>query len=136
MLDYARQRAIEVLRIPRSAILATSGPAGLLATELPCEARDVHLYLLVPRTSDHLFNLEHDPSVTLLAAGWELKGKAQVISPTTPDLVPGTASLELDLLHEPGAEWCRLLRVDPCLIQIRREKGWGYLESIELGPQA
>jgi hypothetical protein len=125
MLDYARQRAIEALRIPRRAVLATSGPAGLQAGEFPCQAIDADLYLLVPWTSDHLFNLEHDPSVTLLTAEWELKGEAQMISPTALDL-------ELDLLKEPGAEWCGLVRVNPCRIQIRREKGWGYLETIEL----
>ncbi len=128
MLDYARQRAIEALRIPRQAVLATSGPAGLQAGEFPCEAIDVDLYLLVPWTSDHLFNLEHDPAVTLLAAGWELKGAAQVISPTTLDRA-------LDLLREPCAEWCGLVRVDPYRIQIRREKGWGYIETIELEPR-
>ena len=125
MLDYARQRAIEALRIPRKAVLATSGPAGLQASEFPCEAIDADLYLLVPWTSDHLFNLERDPSVTLLTAGWELKGEAQMVSPTTPDL-------ELDLLRQPDAEWCGLVRVHPYQLQIRREKGWGYLETIEL----
>jgi hypothetical protein len=127
MLDYARQRAAEALAIPRTAVLATSGPAGLQAGEFPCEAIGVELYLLVPRTSDHLFNLEHDPSVTLLAAGWELEGAAQVVSPTA-------LELELDLLRDPGAEWCGLVRVVPRRIQIRREKGWGYLETIELEP--
>jgi hypothetical protein len=125
MLDYARQRAIEALKLSRIAVLATDGPAGLQASELPCEATGVELYLLVPWTSDHLFNLEHDLSVTLITARWELKGKAQVISPTT-------LNLELSLLREPDAEWCALVRVNPYQIQIRKEKGWGYLETIEL----
>ncbi len=125
MLDYARQRATEILRIPRRAVLATSGPAGLQASEVLCEARDITVYLLVPWTSDHLFNLEHDPSVTLLTARWELQGEGQIIDPTTLDL-------ELDLLSEPGAMWCRLVRVNPLRIHVRREKGWGYLETIEL----
>lgn len=125
MLDYARQRAIEALKIPRRAVLATSGPAGVQAGEFPCEAIELALYLLVPLTSDHLFNLEHDTTVTLLTARWELKGEAQIIPPNTPDL-------ELDLSREPGAEWCGLVRVDPYQIQIRREEGWGYLETIDL----
>jgi hypothetical protein len=65
--------------------------------------------------------------VTLLSAGWELKGVAQVIPAAALDP-------ELDLLREPGAEWCGLVRVDPHRIQIRRERGWGYLETIELEP--
>jgi hypothetical protein len=118
MLDYARQHAIEALKIPRKAVLATIGPAGLQASEVPCEAIGLNLYLLVPGTSDHLFNLEYGSSVTVLTAGWELKGEAQVIFPNASDL-------ELDLLREPGAEWCVLVRVNPCQIQIRRVGGWG-----------
>ena len=125
MLDYARQRAIEALRIPRTAVLVTSGPAGVEAGTFPCEAIDLDLYLLVPQTSDHLFNLEHNSTVTLLTPGWQLKGEAQIISPNAPDL-------ELDLFKEPGAEWCVLVRVDPCQMQIRREEGWGNLETIDL----
>lgn len=125
MLDYARQRAIEVLSRHRKAVLATSGPAGVQASEFPCEAIDLNLYLLVPQTSDHLFNLEHDSTVTLLTAGWELKGEAQIILPNAPDL-------ELDLLREPGAEWCVLVRVAPCRLQFRREGGWGNLETLDL----
>ena len=123
-LDYARQHAIEALRIPRKAVLATSGPAGLQASEFPCEAVELSLFLLVPKTSDHLFNLEHGSTVTLLAVGWELKGEAQVVSPNALDL-------ELDLLREPGAQWCEVVRVDPWRMQVRREGNWGYLETID-----
>ncbi len=125
MLDYARQRAIEILRIPRKAVLVTSGPAGLQAGEFPCEAAVLTLYLLVPKTSDHLFNLENDGAVTLLADGWELKGEAHIISPIASDL-------ELDLLRNPDAKWCELVRVDPYQIQMWREEGWGHLETIDL----
>ncbi len=62
------------LRCHRTAVLATSGPAGVQASEFPCEAIDLNLYLLVPQTSDHLFNLEHDSAVTLLTPEWELRG--------------------------------------------------------------
>jgi hypothetical protein len=80
---------------------------------------------LVPKTSDHLFNLEHDSTVTLLTAGWELKGQAQI-------LPPGVSDLTLALLRDPGAEWCVLVQVDPCRIQIRRGEGWGNIETIDL----
>lgn len=125
MLDIARQRASDALSIPRRAIFVTGGPAGILAGEFPCEAIGLDLFLLVPKTSDHLFNLEHDPSVTLLTSGWELKGQAQMIP-------LGGSDLGLDLLREPGTEWCVLVRVHPCQIQIRRKEGWGYLETIDL----
>ncbi len=125
MLDYARQRAIEALKVPRKAVFVTSGPAGLQVCELPCEAVGLVLYILVPRTTDHLFNLEHEPGVTLLTERWELKGEAQVVS-------AAAAGLELDILREEQAQWCRLVRVDPAQIHVRREAGWGYLETIEL----
>ena len=125
MLDYARQRAIEALGTPRTAVLVTSGPAGVQASEFRCEAIGLALYLLVPQTSDHLFNLEHDASITVLTAGCELKGQAQIISRGAPDL-------DLDLWREPGAAWCVLVRVEPAQIQIRSERGWGNLETIDL----
>jgi hypothetical protein len=125
MLDYTRQRAAEVLRIPRTAILATSGPAGVQASELRYEALELEVYLLVPQTSDHLFNLEHDSSVTLLTAEWELKGKAHILSPDGSDI-------SLDLLREPEAEWCVLVRVDPFQVHVLRERGWGRIETLDL----
>jgi hypothetical protein len=127
MLDYARQRVIEVLKAPCKAVLATSGPAGLQASEHPCQAIGLDLYLLVLHTSDHLFNLEYAPAVTLLAAGWEMKGEAHLVPP---DSFP----LDLSLLQEPGAKWCTLVRVAPHRVQIRREDGWGNLETIDLKP--
>ena len=126
MLDYARQRAIEALCIPRKAVLATSGPAGLQIGEFRCEAAGLELYLLVPNTSDHLFNMDHDATVILWTAAWELKGKAQVISLNGLDV-------ELELLREPGIKWCTLVRVEPCRMQIRRQGSWGNLETIDIG---
>lgn len=131
MLDYARQHATEALSLPRRVVLATSGPAGVLAGEFPCEAKDLALYLLVPRTSDHLFNLEHNSSVTLLSAGWELKGEAMVVA-TMGISAPG---LDLGLLGEPAAQWCVLVRIDPVRIQIKRDGGWGNIETIDVNPQ-
>ncbi|MBN2085566.1 MAG: pyridoxamine 5'-phosphate oxidase family protein [Anaerolineales bacterium] len=125
MLDYARQRAREILKSPRSAILATGGPAGVQAGEFACEAAGLDLYLLVPWTSDHLFNIEHAPRVTLLTAEWELKGTAQIIH--------DPASIgPMDLLKNPGADLCTPVRVRPSRIQIRRVGGWGNLETIDL----
>ncbi len=125
MLDYARQRSLAVLKIPHKAVLATHGPAGVLAGEFPCEAHGLEVYLLVPQTSDHLYNLKVEAAVTLLTYAWELKGEAQVIP-------PGTPAPELDLLREPSAPWCALLKVSPWQIQVRRDEGWGNIETIDL----
>ncbi|MCL4562147.1 MAG: hypothetical protein M1281_16240 [Chloroflexi bacterium] len=125
MLDYARQRLKEALGIPRRAVLATSGPAGLLASEFPCQAVGLQLYLLVPLTSDHLFNLEHDSRVTVLAPGWEMRGIAYVIPIESIDL-------QIDLAWDPCTRWCALVRIDPCSLQIRSQSGWGNIETIDL----
>ena len=125
MLDYARQRAIQALKVPRRAVLVTSGPAGVQVSEGPCAAIDLKLYLLVPQTSDHLFNLESDPSVTLLAANLLLKGKARTIPPNSLELEP-------EFFQTSEEEGCVLVQVDPCQMQIRREQGWGNLETIDV----
>ena len=125
MLDYARQRAIQALKIPRRAVLVTSGPARVQVSEGPCAAIDLKLYLLLPQTSDHLFNLEYDPSITLLAANWVLKGTARIIP-------PNVLNLELGLFQVSEEEGCILVQVDPCQVQIRREQGWGNLETIDV----
>ena len=63
MLDKLRDRAIQILTETDRCNLATSGPAGLQASLVRCAGRGTTLYLLVPDTSDHLFNLESAPDV-------------------------------------------------------------------------
>jgi hypothetical protein len=123
MLDYARQRAKEILRIPQKAVLATSGPAGLLLTEVPCEAVDLAIYLLLPPTCDHVFNLENDGAATMLTPLWELRGQAKILPPEKSDL---------PILHLPERNWSVLVQVMPSRIQILRDKGWGNAETIDL----
>lgn len=125
MLDYAHQRAIQALKVSRRAVLVTSGPAGMQASEFTCEAIELELYLLVPQTSDHLFNLEHVSAVSLLTDKWEMKGVARIISSHTVDL-------ELGILRQPEAEQSILVQISPCKLQIRREGGWGNLETIDI----
>ena len=115
------------LEIPHFVILASSGPAGVCASEVKYEARELELYLLVPQTSDHIFNLETDPDVTLLTGKLEIKGKAQIL-PFVPE------GFDLGLLHEAEAGWCALVRVEPRQIQFRNPGGWGYLETIDINP--
>jgi hypothetical protein len=125
MLDYTRQRAIELLKIPHKAFLATDGPTGLQAGEFPCEACGLELYLLVPGTCDHLINLEQNPDVILLCSAWEMRGKAQIQEHEAPHS-------NIALANQPDARWCRLVRVSPRQMHIRREAGWGYTETLEL----
>ncbi|MCB0210271.1 MAG: pyridoxamine 5'-phosphate oxidase family protein [Anaerolineae bacterium] len=78
MLDKLRDRATRILAETGRCTLATSGPAGLQASMVPCAGQGTTLYLLVPDTSDHLFNLESDPHVALTADSWQLHGTATI----------------------------------------------------------
>ena len=125
MFDYAQQRALEVLGNPRVAVLVTNGPAGIQVGEFACAISGLHLYLLVPHTSDHLFNLENEATVTLLIARCEVKGRAQNISREG-------VSLDCDLLRDPAADWCALVRVEIAQVQLHSEAGWGNRETLDL----
>jgi len=125
MIDYAHQRALEVLGAPHAAVLVTNGPAGIQVGEFDCALSGLSLYLRVPQTSDHLFNVEHESAVTLLIARCEVKGTAQIISREM-------VNLDCDLLREPAADWCAFLRVEISQVQLRSEEGWGNRETIDL----
>ena len=58
MLNHLRAKAEQAFSAARSVILASSGPAGLQADSVLCRSEGLCLYLLVPRTSDQLLNLE------------------------------------------------------------------------------
>jgi hypothetical protein len=125
MLDHFRQRAADTLAGPKSATLATSGPGGLQADAFPCQAVGLRLYLLVPRTSEHLVNLEGDPSVVVTAEGWRLRGEARV--------VPQTENNARLHLHEAsGDPWSLLVEVRPRRLEMGRRNGWGYAETFDL----
>jgi hypothetical protein len=125
MLNHLRQHIAATLAGARSATLATSGPAGLLAHVFPCAANDIQLYLLLPRTSDHLLNLEHDPAVVVTTAEWQVRGRARVLSaiewPVT-----------LALVEAPDARWSVLIEVTPTRVEIAQREGWGAAETIDL----
>ena len=125
MINYARERAIEILKTAHTAVLATVGLAGVRASEFPCEADVLDIYLLVPRTSDHLFNLEQDDRVALHTEQWELTGKGRVFSPE--EEWPRISSLS-----KTGTAWYVLVKVVPSQIQVLRPEGWGPAETIDL----
>jgi hypothetical protein len=42
------------------------------------------LYLLIPATSDHLYNLEHEPQVVLTTDHWQLRGSVKTTGQVQP----------------------------------------------------
>lgn len=123
MLNHLRQRVTETLSAAKAATLSTHGAAGIQANVFPCEAVDLGLYLLVPRASDHLFNLEHDPEVVVSTETWQLRGMAY-IAPDYP--------AELGLLEQPEAAWCAVVAIRPTRFQIEWPGGSGHAETIDI----
>ena len=125
MLNHLRQHVAVTLAKARSAALATSGPAGLQAHVVPCAASGIQLYLLLPRTSDHLLNLEHDPAVVVATAEWQVSGRARV-------LTTAQCSAAMRLLEAPDAPWSIVIEVQPTRVAIAQPTGWGAAETIDL----
>jgi hypothetical protein len=123
MLNHLRQRVVETLSIAQTATLSTHGAAGLQASVVPCQALETTLYLLVPRTSDHLFNLEHTPEVVVITDACEIRGTA-CIDPERPS--------DLTLHQAPDSVWCEVVTVRPARIQIGPRGGLGYDETIDV----
>jgi len=84
MLDKLRDRALDVIAATPTCVLSTTGPAGLQASAVSCQVCEAwagpeprrRVFVWVPVTSDHLFNLEHGAEVALTAAHWQLRGLA------------------------------------------------------------
>ena len=125
MLVHLKQRVAEVLAPARAANLSTSGPAGLQSRIYPCAALGMQLYLLVPATSDQLFNLEHVPTAVVSTTEWQLYGRgyALPLAQAPPDLVLP------ELVDTAG---CVLVHIRPVRLQINQLQGWGYCETIDI----
>lgn len=125
MLAHLQQRIEEVLAPVQQANLSTSGPAGIQAQLFPCEAVGMTLFLLVPGTSDQLFNLEQQPTAVVSTAAWQLFGQGHI-------LPLEQAPAELKLPQSANAVGCVLVRLQPERLQINQQHGWGYGETIDI----
>ena len=125
MINFAHEHARQILKTARSVVLATTGNTGVQASEFPCEAVDLDLYLLLPKTSDHLFNLERDSRVALHADQWELTGNAEALADRK--IWP-----RIDLVRKTESAWYVMVKVVPSRVQILRPEGWGPAETIDL----
>jgi hypothetical protein len=125
VLEHLRQRVIQTLASARSLTLSTFGPAGLQSSRLPCEAADTTLFVLIPRTSDHLFNLEANPAVVVVSGEWNLRGAARVV-------LPEAAPPGLQITHTPEAQWNALVEIRPSRVNLLRVEPSGYSETIDM----
>jgi hypothetical protein len=125
MLDHLRRRVIDLLAPVHVATLSTSGPAGIQAQVLPCESDGIDLYVLVPVTSEHLYNLELGGRAVVTTPGWQLRGDGCILAvqdaPTT-----------LALSHDARSAGCALVKVMPRQLHIGQPNGWGFNETIDI----
>ena len=76
MFDKLRARALAAIEAAEHCTLSTAGPAGVQASIVTCLFHSGCVYLLVPSTSDQLFNLEQAAEIVLTTAEWSLRGAA------------------------------------------------------------
>lgn len=125
MIQQLRQRVSEALATASQVVLSAYGPADVQAEVLPCEAVGLAIYVLVPRTSDLLFNLESNPLVVATAEAWQVRGEARL-------LPPGGYPDQLALAQTPAAAWSEMVEVRPNRLQLRGLNGHGNGETIDL----
>ena len=80
MLDKLRAEALALIAATPHCTLSTIGPAGVQASVVECMVCEDCVYVLVPSTVDHLFNLEHQLEVVLTCASWQLRGAALALT--------------------------------------------------------
>ena len=125
MLEPLRRRVGQALLGEPGAALSTAGPGGIQAGFFPCEADGLTLYLLVPTSSDVLFNLETQKDVIVTTPRWQLEGEAIVRC-----LVDAQPALQL--VHSPRAAGCVLVAVAARRLHLSWTEGWGYQETIDV----
>ena len=124
MLESLRLRVTDALKAESAATLSTTGPGGIQAGYFASEAECLTLYLLVPDTSDVLFNLEKESGVIVTTPRWQLEGRAEVHALFQ-------APVSLQLARSPLSAGCVLVAVYLRRIHLNWEEGWGYRETID-----
>jgi hypothetical protein len=125
MLSQLRQRAREVLSSTRQVVLSTDGPAEIQADSLRCEALGLAVYVLVPRASDLLFNLENTSLVVATADTWQARGSAHLLSRAKyPE--------QLAITRMPEAAWSELVEIRITRLQLRPLNGQGSVETLDI----
>lgn len=127
MLTYYKSRVASILATVETATLSTAGPAGTQARHYPCEAQGLLLYLLLPSMSDQLLNLEQNGAAVITTPSWMLRGEGRVLA-----LTDGPDSLRLPKSAAAGG--CMLVEIRPWQLQVYRENGWGFSETIDFDP--
>jgi hypothetical protein len=125
MLVHLHQRVAKALAPIHEAMLTTFGPADIQTSYLPCEAIDLDLYMLIPRTSDHLFNLEFRSDVVVTTHGLQGRGTAHIVE-------ANEQPSNLALCHLDEAHWSALARIALTRLQLTNQESAHGSETIDL----
>jgi hypothetical protein len=127
MLSKLRAEALALIAATPQCTLSTTGPAGVQASIVVCMIHDDCVYILVPSTADHLFNMEHETEVVLTAGLWQLRGAALAASESNglrgsvPHALSASARMEGHVLVE----------IFPLRMQIEAAGRRRYRETID-----
>lgn len=125
MLHNLRQRASEALSAASQVVLSAFGPADIQAEVLSCEALGLTLYVLVPRTSDLLFNMEGGTLVVATADIWQARGVARL-------LPQGEYPDRLAIASTSEAAWCEMVEIRPTRLLLHPPPGRSQGETIDI----
>jgi hypothetical protein len=127
MLDKLRAEALALIAATTQCTLSTMGPAGVQAAVVECLVRDHGVYLLVPSTSDQLFNIEYHTEMVLTTRLWQLRGAAQVLAKED----GRQASAPHDLVWGAHGQGYRVVAVFPLRMHIEPGGHRRYAETID-----
>lgn len=125
MLDHLQQRVIDLLEPTKEVTLSTYGPAGIQAQVLTSIARGLSLFVLVPATSEHLYNLEQHDIVVVTTAEWQMRGVGRQLSlrefPPDVRLLSAIRTCEYAIIE-----------IRPLRLEIGQPNGGGFSETIDM----
>jgi hypothetical protein len=127
MLKKLRAEALTFIAATPYCTLSTIGPAGVQASVVECMVREDCVYVLVPSTVDHLFNMEHELEVVLTSPLWQLRGAALALSEA--DGLQGTAPY--DISAQARAAGYTLVEVFPLRMHLEPDGRRRYRETID-----
>jgi hypothetical protein len=129
MLNKLRAEALTLIAATPHCTLSTTGPAGVQASLVTCLVHEDCVYVLVPATVDHLFNLEHEQEVVLTSPFWQLRGAALNLSEAGG--LHGTALH--DISAQASAAGYTLVEVFPLRMHLEPDGRRRYRETIDFG---
>lgn len=127
MLGTLRVEALALISASPYCTLSTMGPAGVQASIIACLVRDDCVYVLVPSTADHLFNLEYNSEIVLTTHLWQLRGAALVLGDAAG--LHGTAPR--DVVARARTEGYAVVEVFPLRMHIEAAGPRRYRETID-----